>query len=157
MNVERGISRLAGMSLVDLPLPSKDLEFDCELRVKKLIETLPDHDCFYVHIKGPDEPGHDGDCNLKAQLISIVDKHFVGNMLDQINLEETVICITADHSTPCDLKAHSDDPVPILISGNNLQADKVQKFSEKECEKGELGTLSKATELLPMLVNYIKK
>lgn len=157
MNVERGIARLAGMSLVDLPLPSKDLKYDCELRVKKLIEALPDYDCFYVHIKGPDEPGHDGDCKQKAQLISIVDKHFLGNMLEQIKLEETVICITADHSTPCDLKAHSDDPVPILISGNDLQADKVQKFSEKECEKGELGTLNKGTELLPLLVNYMKK
>jgi len=54
MNVERGISRLVGMSLVDLPAPSKDLEYDCKLRVKKLLQVLPDHDCFYVHIKGPD-------------------------------------------------------------------------------------------------------
>ncbi|PVX26682.1 MAG: phosphoglycerate mutase [Candidatus Bathyarchaeum sp.] len=156
MNVERGISRLAGMSLVDLPLPSKDLEYDCKLRVKKLLEVFPDHDCFYVHIKGPDEPGHDGKCKLKSELISVIDKHFVGNMLQQINLEETLICITADHSTPCGLKAHSDDPVPILISGNKLQADSVQRFSEKECKKGELGSLSKGTELMPLLVKYVK-
>lgn len=156
MNVERGISQLAGMSLVDLPLPSKDLEYDCKLRVKKLLEVLPDHDCFYVHIKGPDEPGHDGKCNLKAQLISVIDKHFVGNMMHQINLEDTIICITADHATPCALKAHSDDPVPVLISGNKLQADNVQIFSEKECEKGELGVLSNGTELMPLLVKYIK-
>ncbi|MCW4034388.1 MAG: alkaline phosphatase family protein [Candidatus Bathyarchaeota archaeon] len=156
MNVERGISRLAGMSLVDLPLPSKDLEYDCKLRVKKLLEALPDYDAFYVHIKGPDEPGHDGNCILKSELISVVDKHFVGNMMQQINMEETIICITADHSTPCSLKAHSDDPVPVLISGNKLQPDGVQSFSEKACENGELGVLNNGTELMPMLVKYVK-
>ncbi|PVX24550.1 MAG: phosphoglycerate mutase, partial [Candidatus Bathyarchaeum sp.] len=156
MNVERGISRLAGMSLVDLPLPSKDLEYDCKLRVKKLLEALPDYDAFYVHIKGPDEPGHDGNCVLKSELISIVDKHFVGNMMQQINMDETIICITADHSTPCSLKAHSDDPVPILISGNKLQPDNVQSFSEKACRNGELGVLDNGTELMPLLVKYVK-
>ena len=156
MNVERGISSLAGMSLVDLPLPSKNLESDCKLRIKKLFEVLPHYDCFYIHIKGPDEPGHDGDFNLKSELISVVDKHFVGEMLQKINLEDHIVCITADHSTPCKLKAHSDDPVPLLISGNRLQADMVQRFSEKDCKMGELGVLTQGTELMPKLVNYLK-
>ena len=157
MNVERGISKLAGMSLVDLPLPSKDLVSDCKLRIKKLLETLPNYDCFYIHIKGPDEPGHDGDYKLKAELIEIIDQHFVGEMLKHINLDHHLVCITADHSTPCNLKAHSDDPVPVLIAGNNLKPDKVQTFSEAECKQGELGTLSKGTQLIPMLVDYMKK
>jgi len=157
MPVERGISKLAGMHMVDLPPPSKNLEKDCKLRVKKLLETLPLYDCFYIHIKGPDEPGHDGNFNLKTQLIATVDKHFVGNMLQKINLEDHVICVTADHSTPCKLKAHSDDPVPLLISGNKIQADKVQKFSEKTCKKGELGILLHGTELMPKLIMHLKE
>jgi 2,3-bisphosphoglycerate-independent phosphoglycerate mutase len=157
MNVERGISRLAGMSLVDLPLPSESLEKDCKLRVKKLVEVLPSYDGFYVHIKGPDVPGHDGNFELKSQLIATVDKYFVGEMLQQINLEDCVVCITADHATPCKLKAHSDDPVPLLIAGNKLQGDRVQGFSEKECRMGELGVLSKGTELMPRLVSYVKE
>ncbi|NIU39489.1 hypothetical protein GWN65_05875, partial [Candidatus Bathyarchaeota archaeon] len=67
-----------------------------------------------------------------------------------------VICVTADHSTPCKLKAHSDDPVPVLISGNKIQADEVKKFSEKECKKGELGILPRGTELMPKLITYLK-
>lgn len=154
MNVERGISKLVGMSLVDLPPPSKDLEKDCKLRVKRFLEAIPHYDCFYVHIKGPDEPGHDGDFNLKSKLISIVDRHFVGNMLQKINLEDYIICITADHSTPCNLKSHSDDPVPFLIAGNKLQGDSVKKFSEKDCKIGELGVLVRGTELMPRLISY---
>jgi 2,3-bisphosphoglycerate-independent phosphoglycerate mutase len=156
MNVERGISRLAGMSLVDLPLPSESLEKDCELRVKKLFKTLPHYDCFYIHIKGPDEPGHDGDYDLKTKLISIVDKYFVGEVLQKLNLEDYVVCVTADHSTPCKLKAHSDDPVPFLIAGNKLQGDRVRRFSEKECKIGEIGVLPKGTELMPRLIKYVK-
>jgi len=157
MPVERGISKLAGMHMVDLPPPSKNLEEDCKLRVEKLLETLPLYNCFYIHIKGPDEPGHDGNFNLKTQLITTVDKHFIGNMLQKINLKDHVICVTADHSTPCKLKAHSDDPVPLLISGNKIQADKVQKFSEKECKKGELGILPHGTELMPKLIRHLKE
>jgi 2,3-bisphosphoglycerate-independent phosphoglycerate mutase len=156
MNVERGISRLMGMSLVDLPLPSESLEKDCELRVKKLFEVLPSYDCFYIHIKGPDVPGHDGDFELKTRLIAIIDEYFVGEMLQQINLKDHVVCITADHATPCKLKAHSDDPVPLLIAGGKLRGDRVQRFSEKECGMGELGVLSIGTELMPRLVKYVK-
>ena len=155
MPVERGISKLVGMHTVDLPPPSKNLEKDCKLRVEKLLETLPLYDCFYIHIKGPDEPGHDGNFNLKTQLIATVDKHFIGNMLQKINLENHIVCVTADHSTPCKLKAHSDDPVPLLISGNKIQADKVQKFSEKECKKGELGILLRGTELMSTLILHL--
>jgi 2,3-bisphosphoglycerate-independent phosphoglycerate mutase len=157
MNVERGISTLAGMSLVDLPLPSKDLESDCKLRIKKLFEALPNYDCFYIHIKGPDEPGHDGNYKLKSELIEIIDNHFVGEMLKQIDLKDNLVCITADHSTPCSLKAHSDDPVPLLIAGCGLGADNVQEFSEKACKQGEIGVLNKGTELIPKLVGCIKK
>lgn len=152
MPIEKGISKLAGMHLVDLPPPSKSLEKDCILRVKKLLKALPSNDCFYIHIKGPDEPGHDGNFNLKTKLIAIVDKHFLGNMLQKIKFEDYIICVTADHSTPCKLKAHSDDPVPLLISGNKIEGDEVQNFSEKECKKGKLGILERGTELMPKLI-----
>ncbi len=157
MPVERGIAKLTGMNVVDLPPPSKSLEKDCKLRVEKLLETLPLFDCFYIHIKGPDEPGHDGNFTRKTQLIATMDRHFIGNMLQKIELEDHVICVTADHSTPCKLKAHSDDPVPLLIAGNTIEGDKVQKFSENHCKKGELGTLLHGTELMPKLIIQLRQ
>jgi 2,3-bisphosphoglycerate-independent phosphoglycerate mutase len=54
------------------------------------------------------------------------------------------------------LRTHSDDPVPLLISGNKIQADKVSKFSETECLKGSLGILQKGTQLMPMLMGFLK-
>lgn len=156
MPVERGISKLAGMYTATLPPPSKDLKKDCMIRAKKLLELLPRHDCFYIHIKGPDEPGHDGRFNLKTRLISIIDKYFLGKLLPKIKLEHHIICVTADHSTPCKLKAHSDDPVPLLISGNRLKGDDIPQFSEEECKKGSLGILNRGTELMPKLIDFVK-
>jgi 2,3-bisphosphoglycerate-independent phosphoglycerate mutase len=52
---------------------------------------------------------------------------------------------------------HSDTPVPILISGDMLGGGKAIKFSEKECAKGSLGTLDRGCELMPKLMELIKK
>lgn len=156
MPLERGISKLTGMHITVLPPPSHDLKKDCILRVKKLLDLLPSYDCFYIHIKGPDEPGHDGKFDLKAHMIAIIDKYFFETLLQRIRPENYIICVTADHSTPCKLKAHSDNPVPLLISGNKIEGDNAHKFSEKECKKGSLGVLKHGTELMPKLIDFLK-
>jgi 2,3-bisphosphoglycerate-independent phosphoglycerate mutase len=155
MPVERGIAKLAGMHLVDLPPPSKDQKSDCMFRVKKLLDLLPRYDCFYIHIKGPDEPGHDGNFKLKTQLIEEIDKYFFGKLLPKVNLNNHIVCITADHSTPCKLKNHSDDPVPVLVAGDRIKGDEATKFSEKECKKGSLRLLKHGTLLMPRLMRFL--
>ncbi len=156
MPVERGIAKLVGMHLVDLPPPSKDLKSDCSFRVTKLLNMLPHYDCFYIHIKGPDEPGHDGNFKLKTQLIETIDRFFFGRLLPEIKLSNCIMCVTADHSTPCKLRNHSDDPVPVLIAGDKIKGDEIAKFSEKECRKGSLGLLKRGTLLMPKLMHLMK-
>jgi 2,3-bisphosphoglycerate-independent phosphoglycerate mutase len=156
MHAERGIAQLAGMQATLLPPPSGDLERDCEVRVKKLLDVLPHYDCFYIHLKGPDEPGHDGDCYRKTEIISAIDKHFFGRLLKEISLKEHIVCITTDHATPCALKVHSDTPVPVLISGGKIKDENVSKFSERECENGSLGVIERGCELMPKLMELLK-
>jgi len=156
MHAERGIAMLAGMDSMLLPPPSGNLQKDCEIRVKTLLDVLLKHDCFYIHLKGPDEPGHDGNYLLKTRIISAIDNYFFGPLLNQISLKDNLICVTADHATPCSLKVHTDTPVPILISGSKLGETKV-KFSERECAKGSLGTLDLGCELMPKLMEIIKQ
>lgn len=157
MHAERGIAQLAGMDSTLLPPPSGDLRKDCQVRVEKLLEMLPKFDCFYIHLKGPDEPGHDGDCQLKTKIISAIDKYFFGELIPKISLEDTAICITTDHATPCDLKVHSDTPVPVMISGDKIKGEAAVKFCERTCAKGSLGTLDHGYELMPKLMKIIGK
>jgi 2,3-bisphosphoglycerate-independent phosphoglycerate mutase len=157
MHAETGIARLAGMESSLLPPPSGDIEKDCEIRVNRLLDALPKHDCFYIHLKGPDEPGHDGNCKRKTEVISAIDKYFFGKLLPQLNLKETLFCITADHATPCIMKVHSDTPVPLIVSGGAVADDRAVKFSEKNCLNGSLGTLNHGYELMPQLMSLLKK
>jgi len=156
MHAERGIAHLAGMQATLLPPPSGDLEKDCAVRVKKLLEVLPSHDCFYIHLKGPDEPGHDGNCYRKTEIIAAIDQHFFGKLLKEISLKEHLFCVTCDHATPCALKVHSDTPVPLLISGGKVTDESVGKFSERNCENGSLGVLERGCELMPKLMELLK-
>ena len=156
MHGELGIARLAGMQAALLPPPSGNLKKDCEIRVKRLLEALPQHDCFYIHLKGPDEPGHDGNCHKKTDVISAIDKYFFGELLPQMNMKDVLFCVTSDHATPCALKVHSDTPVALLISGGSVRDDCISKFSEKECLKGSLGVVEHGYELMPKLMKLIK-
>jgi 2,3-bisphosphoglycerate-independent phosphoglycerate mutase len=49
--------------------------------------------------------------------------------------------VSADHSTPCIIKAHSDDPVPILVSGESIKKDQTVRVTEEEAKKGSIGLL----------------
>jgi 2,3-bisphosphoglycerate-independent phosphoglycerate mutase len=157
MHAETGIAKLSGMHASLLPPPTGNLEEDCELRVKRLVELLPDYDCFYIHLKGPDEPGHDGNCRRKTDVISAIDEYFFGKLLQEISLEACMICVTSDHATPCALKVHSDTPVALLIAGGPMKDDKVVKFSEKDCQKGSLGVFDCGWKLMPKLMAMLKK
>ena len=155
MPVERGIALLTGMDVIELPLPTGDLEKDYALRADKVIASMKNFDGLYVHIKGPDEPAHDGDFKGKLESIDLIDKAFFGRLMPKVNLKETVIAVTADHSTPCQLKAHSDDPVPLLIAGGAITGDGLKVFGESTAKTGSLGKLM-GPQIMPLLVKELK-
>ncbi len=140
MPVERGIAMLCGMDLVELPQSSGDLALDYSRRAEMASELLESYGGVYVHIKGPDEPAHDGDCQSKKRSIELIDAHFFKNL--KVNYENTVIIVTADHSTPCEMKAHSDDTVPLIAAGVGIEKDGTVEFGEAACSRGSLGTMN---------------
>lgn len=154
MPVERGIALLTGMDVLNLPLPTKDLKKDYTIRAEKVLESIRSYDVLYIHIKGPDEPAHDGNFHAKKESIELIDKYFFANILSKID-SNFIIAVTADHSTPCALKAHSSDPVPLMISGEGFKPDGINSFSEKKAERGSLGVL-KGHELMEIFVGYTR-
>ncbi len=155
MPVERGIALLTGMEVIEIPPPTGKPEQDYPPRAEKTISAIKAFDGLYVHLKGPDEPAHDGKAEIKKQIIEAIDRYFFELLLPAINLKDTIIAITSDHSTPCPLKTHSDDPVPILICGGKIESDKISEFSENTCQGGSLGILN-GTEIMPLLIRYAK-
>ncbi|MEM4699555.1 MAG: alkaline phosphatase family protein [Candidatus Nezhaarchaeales archaeon] len=149
MPVEKGVAKLVGMEVEEVP-PGRSLE-DYRLRASRAAEALERHDAVYVHLKGPDEAGHDGDLELKVEALELIDEGFFSPLLDYVDLSSTLICVTSDHATPCDLRAHSDDPVPIAVCGPGVEPDGVACFSEGACAGGRLGIIERGVELMPLL------
>lgn len=156
MPTEEGIALLTGMKIVPIPPPTKDLEKDYTLRADMTIKHMKKYDGLYIHIKGPDVPGHDGDAMKKKKVIETIDHYYLAPLMNHIDLDKTIVAITADHSTPCKLKSHSDHPVPLLISGGNIKPDNTKSFSEKVCGAGKIGKIL-GIQLLPLLVKYANK
>jgi 2,3-bisphosphoglycerate-independent phosphoglycerate mutase len=117
--------------------------------------ALDDHDGLYVHLKGPDVFGHDGDAEGKKRNIEQIDRFYFGPLVKSLRLPDFVIAVTADHSTPCDIKAHSADPVPLLVSAGGLEPEGALDFGESECARGRLGKL-RGPELVPKLVEIAR-
>lgn len=153
MPVEGGIALLTGMHTVALPPPTPNLKKDYTLRVGKSLEALQKYDGIYVHIKGPDVPGHDGDGQKKKEIIEAIDRFYLGPLLKKIDLDRVIMALTSDHTTPCKLKSHSHHPVPLVICGGRITPDNIKVFSERACARGSLGEIE-GTELMPMLVKY---
>ncbi len=146
---ELGIGRLLGMTVEEVPpgTSAKDYNHRAGL-VKKLVGQ---YDFVYVHLKGPDEPGHDGLFDLKKKRIEGIDSGFFSILGKDSAIKGTRMCVTCDHSTPWKIKSHSDDPVPVLDTGRNGKGGSSNRFTERTAMKGSLGMIEKGTLLLERL------
>lgn len=151
MPVEKGIALLTGMDIIDVPSSTGHLDVDYPVWAKIALGSLNKYGGIYVHIKGPDEPAHDGDYNKKKDIIEAIDKYFFASLLDELDIKNTVIAVTADHSTVCNVKAHTADPVPLIIAGGNVKPDGSMSFSEKAAKTGSIGEIL-GQDIMPLLV-----
>ena len=136
MPVEIGISNILKMKAFNAGGLT-----DYEEKARVAAQAMETENAIYVHLKGPDEFGHDGDAIGKMKNIEEIDERFFGTLLDHVDISKIAIMISADHSTPSIHKGHSDDPVPLLISGNMITNDDTQRFTETEAKKGAIGLI----------------
>ena len=149
MPAEVGIAKLLKMRMV----PIKD-RTDISEKARLFSSELKDGAIVYVHIKGPDEFGHDGDARGKKKNIELIDTEFFSAALK--HLDDMTIAVSCDHATPCTLKRHSADPVPLLVSGRGKGDGK--RFNEADAADGSLGHL-RGSDVLGDVVaeNFIRR
>jgi len=146
MPVERGIALILGMEPVDAPRLLTEEDYATWSRLA--IDAIEGFDALYIHIKGPDVPAHDGRAEDKRDVIEVIDRAFFGELLPGIDLATTIVAVTADHATSCLRKAHTAEPVPLLVTGGPVRSDGTEAFGERACAAGKLGAL-KGIEILP--------
>jgi len=140
MPIEKAIGKISGMKIIK----KRDYRKDA-LNIVNLSKKYN----VYIQIKGPDIFGHKNKPIQKKRIIERIDREF----FSILRKAKAIITVTGDHSTPCRLKAHSRDPVPVLVYGNGR--DNVNKFSEKDCRGGRLGLVG-GRELIKIAISLQK-
>ncbi|UCD53959.1 MAG: phosphoglycerate mutase, partial [Dehalococcoidia bacterium] len=141
----RGLARLVGMEVLEGGDSIED-----ELVVLK--QNYADYDFFFIHVKGADAAGEDGDFDRKVKIIEEVDRALPSLM----DVKPDVLVVTGDHSTPALLKGHSWHPVPILLRSKWCRYDKVCQFSESACAGGGLGRFPAIHVMMLAMANALK-
>ena len=154
MPVERGIALVLGMASVDAPtgIPRRQ---QYRAWAALAAEALGGYDALYIHIKGPDIPAHDGRAEDKKEVIEDIDEAFFGELLPRIDTGRTLLAVTADHSTSCVRKAHTADPVPLLVAGPRVVTDGLETFGERVARHGALGVM-RGVDIVPRLVELLR-
>jgi 2,3-bisphosphoglycerate-independent phosphoglycerate mutase len=141
----RGLARLVGMQVLATGTAIAD-------EMATLKENYSAHDFFFLHIKGTDSAGEDGDFERKVKIIEEADK----SLSTLTGLNPDVIVVTGDHSTPAILKGHSWHPLPIVLHSKWCRPDRVGEFSESACISGGLGRFP-ATQTMPLAMAHALK
>ncbi|MDW8067039.1 MAG: 2,3-bisphosphoglycerate-independent phosphoglycerate mutase [Aquificaceae bacterium] len=142
----KGLASLVGMELVDFPGQSIQDEI---MALKRVWE---EYDFFFMHIKKTDSYGEDGKFEDKIKVIEEFDRH----LPEILELKPHVLVITGDHSTPSVLKGHSWHPVPVLLHSPYVLGGTSERFTERECLKGELGIFPAEKLINLMLANSLR-
>ena len=141
----RGLAKLVGMEILETGA-------NIEEEFMTLKQNYANHDFFFLHVKGTDSAGEDGDFDRKARVIEEVDR----TLTSLAGMEDNVIVVTGDHSTPALLKGHSWHPVPVVLYSKYCRTNEVSRFSESACLYGGLGRFP-ATQIMPLaMANALK-
>jgi 2,3-bisphosphoglycerate-independent phosphoglycerate mutase len=142
----KGIARYLGMSVINVTGATGGVDTDVRAKIVATMKAFDDGANFvYLHFKGSDVVAEEeGDFEAKIKFFEKVDKE-----LTPILNFDGVVCVTGDHATPCILKNHSLDAVPIMIKG--VKKDNVTLFNEFSCCKGALGHIQ-GPKIMPELM-----
>jgi len=138
----RGVAQLAGMDVFTVGERPADAFAAAAARFSEF-------DFFFIHIKGTDMAGEDGDFDAKVAVIEEVDR----SLPALLALSPDVLCVTGDHSTPVPVRGHSWHPVPALVHGRWCGADGAARFHEASCRTGSLGVIASRDLMAVLLAN----
>ena len=145
----KGIGRLAGLDVINVKGATGWIDTNYEGKADAALKCLQEKDFVFVHVVSTDETSHTGDVGLKIKAIEDLDKRFLGKLINNIDGDFRIL-VLPDHPTPVRLKTHTSDPVPFLLYGKDVPADKAERYSEAEAEKSGL-FIGEGHELLNLL------
>ena len=136
VDLARGLSKLIGFDLINVPGATGFVDTNYQGKASAAIKALDKYNLVFTHIEAPDEASHSGSAEMKKKAIEQIDKYIVGPVLEALqNYESWRILVMPDHATPISSKAHSPEPVPFAMAGDNISGILHTTFSEANAAK----------------------
>lgn len=148
-----GVANLAGYDLIVQEGMTGNLDTDVRLKADLAIKALETNDIVFVHLKATDLMGHDN--NPKGKVVAIEKFEEMLTYIVDNRSDNTMIALAADHSTPCERKEHSGDPVPILLNGPSIRLDRNDKYNEIDCAYGGIGRIT-GSDFASIIFDYLE-
>jgi 2,3-bisphosphoglycerate-independent phosphoglycerate mutase len=115
------------------------------------------YDFIHVHTKMPDEAAHTKKPRYKIEVIEALDRAMDFAAQTIVPDPETLLVVTADHSTPSSgAMIHSGETVPLTMVGRYPRRDMVTAFNEIDCAVGGLGPV-RGKELMYLILNFLDR
>ena len=148
--IERGVGKLVGCEVRPYQ-PGPDRRASYESLQAEILKTTMDDQVTVVHIKGPDEYGHDGDFDGKVSCIEDIDGTVLDPLVAAIG-DDAILIVTSDHATPCYAGTHTADPVPFVVAGPAVTRNGGKEFSEAACAD-LVSPVVEGAQLLPFAIS----
>jgi len=155
MPLVKGVCKVAGMRLLAVPGVTGTYDTDVIAKANSALRAVQTNDFVFLHVKATDVASHDHKVQQKVRMIEKIDT-MIEHLIQNANLEETIIAVTADHTTSLVTGEHEGDPVPVAIAGPGVRTDDVKEFGERTCAKGGLGR-TRGVDLMPTIMNLLGK
>ncbi len=138
-----GIGRYAGLDAVKVPGATGLYDTNYEGKAHAAIEALRRYDFVLIHVEASDEAGHEGDVQLKVRTLEYLDRRLLRHVYAAAAAmnEPVRIALLPDHPTPCELRTHVHDPVPVMIYTPGEQGDGIARYDEHAAAHGSLGLM----------------
>ncbi len=148
VDLVRGLSKLIGFDVINVPGATGFVDTNYQGKASAAIEALDKYDIVFVHIEAPDEASHNANAEMKKKAIEQIDKYIIGPVLEALqSYENWRILVMPDHPTPIQSGAHSAEPVPFAMAGNDINEVLHMTFSEANAAKSGL-KIDKGFELM---------
>ena len=140
----QGIGIYAGFDVIKVPGATGLHDTNYEGKAQAAVDALQRVDFIYLHIEASDEAGHEGNVELKIKTIEYLDQRVVKPLVAQTAQFPggVALALLPDHPTPCEVRTHTNEPVPFLIYHPGAAPDAVTEYNEESVTRGHYGLLT---------------
>jgi len=148
----RGLGRVAGLTVMEVKEEGEEPSAFYDKISKVAIDALEEKDfvCLYLHT--PEEASRAGEVKGKISAIEGIDFFVLSKIRKYLERsKESRLLVTPGHATLWKMKEIVRDSVPFAVTGKNIMADEIERFSEIAAKTSEL-KFTKTTELMPFFI-----